>query len=69
MVSNTSREAVVVGDDDHSRVLLVSDLREQFHDLFSALTIQRGGRLIGEKHIRVVGQRSGDCHSLLFAAG
>ena len=60
------QKAMVVGDDDDSRILLVRDLAEQFNYLFCPFAIQCRGRLIAKQHLGIIGQCAGDGNSLLF---
>src|SRR4051812_8614566 len=48
---------------------LLSTAADQFHDLHGSLWIQRGGRLIREKQLRVLHQRACDPDALALAAG
>jgi hypothetical protein len=42
---------------------------EDAHDGQRAFAVERRGRLVGEDHRRLIGQRAGDGDALLFAAG
>ena len=57
----------VMGDDDHGAGEL--QLHHQLLDLGGADGVQRGARLVEEKHFRVHRQGAGDAQALLLAAG
>ena len=59
----------IMGHYDDCRLVLFGDLLQQFHDLFAAPGIQRGGGFIRQDEPGIVGQGPGDGHPLLFAAG
>jgi hypothetical protein len=42
---------------------------QRLHDLRLHGDVERGGRLVGDDHVRVVGHRDGDDHPLAHAAG
>ena len=44
-------------------------LLEKLEDLRLDGDIQRGGRLVGDEQVRLVGERHGDHHALALAAG
>ena len=55
--------------DDHQRALVAAaDVDEQFDDLLAGGAVEVAGRLVGQQHRRVVGERAGDRDALLFAA-
>ena len=43
-------------------------LGEQFHHLPAAMTVEGGGRFVGQDDARLVGQCAGDGHALLLSA-
>ena len=67
-VGGAAGEAHLVGDDDH-RHAVVGQRGHDVEDLVDHLGVERGGRLVEEHHLRVHGQRAGDRHPLLLAAG
>ena len=60
--------AHVVGDhhDGHAELLL--DVAHQVEDLGLHGDVERGGRLVGDQHLRAAGDRHGDHHPLAHAA-
>ena len=56
-------------DDDDGGVVRAADVREEREHLYAGLGIQRAGRLVAQQQRRVLAQRAGDGHALLFAAG
>ena len=61
-------EAVVVGGDDDESAA-VGQATEQADDAVDLQVVEVGGGLVGEQDGWVVGQRPGDRHPLLLAAG
>ena len=61
-------DPLVVADDDDAPALLLRDPAQEPHDLVADLRVEVGGRLVGQDERRVVDQRPGDRHPLLFAA-
>ena len=57
----------IVGD--HHDQTIACDLLEQIHDLETCLGIQRAGRLVRQKDIGIVYQRTGDRDTLHLTAG
>jgi len=60
---------VVVCDDDDARGLLMGDFAEELHHLSAPVAVERGGGFVGKDEAGLVGQRAGDGHALLLAAG
>ncbi len=58
-----------VGDQYHGDAQLGVDLLEQFQNALGGHGVQRAGGLVAQEHFRVAGQRPGDGHPLLLAAG
>ena len=61
--------AVIMGDDDHPRVVFVGDAGEEFHDLAAPFAVERGSGLVGKDQAGFVGKGAGDGDTLLFSAG
>src|SRR5437867_6063210 len=59
--------AVVVRNDDDCLVKFQCLLAQEFHDFVSALGVEVGCRFVGQDQVRVPGERSHDCYSLLLA--
>ena len=59
----------LVGDQQDGQAELAVDAREQLEDRAGGLRVERRGRLVGEQHLRLGGQRAGDADALLLAAG
>ena len=68
-VGEAAHDAEIVGDehDRHAEPLL--QIREQLQDARLDSHVERGRRLVGDQHVRVVGERHGDHHALALAAG
>ena len=61
-------DTCVVGD-DHDGHPARSEATEQPEEVLGRGRVETAGRLVGEQDLRLVGQRTGDRHSLTFAAG
>ncbi len=59
----------VVGDEDQRHAALALQVQQQVDDLGLDGDIQRGGRFVGDQQARIAGDRHGDHHSLVHAAG
>ncbi|MOA12453.1 hypothetical protein D3C78_1324480 [compost metagenome] len=59
----------VMGDEDHGHAAFLLQVADEIEDLRLHRHIQRGGRFIGNQHVRIVGERHGDHHTLSLAAG
>jgi hypothetical protein len=68
-VGDASHDAEVVGDQHHRHVLVALQLGEQREDLRLDRHVERRGRLVGDQHHRVAGERHRDHHALAHAAG
>ena len=53
----------------HGLAVLAVDVGEDFHDPARRLRVERGDGFVGEDHLGLLGQRTGDRHPLLLAAG
>ena len=62
-------DAEVVGDQQHGHAALALELREQVENLRLDGDVKGGGRLVGNQQVGLAGQRDGDHHALLHAAG
>ena len=60
---------LLVGDEDRSQFSFLIEPLEDGHNFAAGDCIQRAGGLIGENYSRVSDDRSGDCYTLLLAAG
>jgi hypothetical protein len=58
----------IVGDDDDGRAEVAVRRPERGKDLLRGLAVQLAGRLVGEQHLGLIGQRDPDGHPLLLAA-
>ena len=58
----------VVGDQDHRHAVLGLEVLDQVEDLRLHGDVERGRRLVGDQHVRTVGERHGDHHALALAA-
>ena len=68
MAGNIAGEGHLVGDDDHGQALL-GQLAHNAQHFTHHLGVQGGGRLVKQQHFGLHGQRTGDGHALLLAAG
>ena len=68
LVGDLSREAHLVGDDDH-RHAVPGELLHRVQDLADELGVQRRGRLVEQHQLRVHRQRPGDRDALLLPTG
>ena len=59
---------VLVGDDDNGDVDLVDGLK-QLHDVHRHFGVDVAGGLVRDNEFGAVGQRAGNGHTLLLAAG
>src|SRR4051812_11778373 len=62
-------DAQIVRDEDHRGAELVLQLADEIEDLRLDRHVERGGRLVGDQHLRIAGERHGDHHALAHAAG
>ena len=62
-------DAHVVRDQDHRGAEGLLQLAHQLEDLRLDRHVERGGRLVGDQHLRVARQRHRDHHPLAHAAG
>jgi len=56
-----------VGDQQHGHVPLTLFLAQQFEDLCLHRHVQRGGWLVGDQQVRIVGQRHRNHHTLALS--
>ncbi|ESY78827.1 hypothetical protein X740_18865 [Mesorhizobium sp. LNHC221B00] len=68
-VAHVGDDGEVVADEQDRGRQLLPELRDQVEHLGLDRRIEAGGRLIEDQHRGVVGQRHGDRHALLHAAG
>ena len=59
----------VVGDDQHAGAGDVARCAQHVEDLRLHGDVQRGGRLVADQQVRIVGDRDRDHHPLALAAG
>ena len=67
-VGETANDAEIVGDEDDGHAEFLLQLGEQRQDLRLDGHVERGGRLVGDQDVGVVGERHGDHHPLPLAA-
>ena len=65
----SGHQRLVVGGDDGGDPLLLDQRADQIHDPGGGVAVQLTGRLVGEQDARSRGQRPGQGHPLLLAAG
>ena len=68
-VGELAHDAEVVGDEQHRHAEPLLQLLQQREDLRLHGDVERGGRLVGDQQIGLVGERHGDHHALALAAG
>ena len=61
-------DAEIVGDQDHRGAELALQLDDQFEDLRLDGDVERRGRLVGDQHLGIAGERHGDHGALAHAA-
>src|SRR5436190_367230 len=62
-------ELDVVHVDDDRNLAIASDVGEELHDFDGGLRVERGGRLVGEQHRRLLHHRARDTDALALATG
>ena len=67
-VADLGHHAQVVGDDDHRHPEVAREPGQQLQDLGLDHHVERGGRLVGDDHVGVAGQRQRDHRALAHAA-
>jgi len=67
-VGHLAHDAEIVSDEQHRHVEFRFELEQQVEDLRLDGHVERGGRLIGDQQVRLVGERHGDHHPLPLAA-
>jgi hypothetical protein len=68
-VGDAADDAEVMGDEQHAHAEPRPDLGEQRQDLRLHRDVERGGRLVRDQKIRLVGERHRDHDALALAAG
>ena len=68
-VGEPPHDAEIVGDEDDRHAEARLQLFEQIEDLRLDGHVERGGRLVGDQHVRIVGERHRDHDALPLAAG
>ena len=68
-VGHLAHDGEIVGDEHERHVALGLEALQQVEDLGLDCHIERGGRLVGDQQVRLVGERHGDHHPLALAAG
>ena len=64
-----AHDAEIVGDEQQRHVRAGLQVLQQRDDLRLHRDVERGGRLVGDEQIGLVGERHGDHHALPLAAG
>ena len=59
----------IVRDQQHGHAALALQRLQQLEDLRLDGDVERGGRLVGDQQVRLVGQRHGDHDALALTAG
>ena len=62
-------KAEVVRDEERRHLPLVRDAADEVEDIALRRDIERRRRLVGDEKLRLLGERHGDHHALLLAAG
>ena len=61
--------AEIVGDEDYRGAELALQVEDEVEDLRLNGDVQRSGRLVGDQHLGIAGERHGDHGALAHAAG
>jgi hypothetical protein len=69
LVGDLAHQAQVVADEEHAHLVRGLELAQQLQDLALDGDVQRRGGLVGDQQLGLAGQRHGDHHALLLAAG
>ena len=67
-VGHLAHDGEVVGDEQQRHAALGLEAFQQVEDLGLDRHIERGGRLVGDQQVRLVGKRHGDHYALALAA-
>ncbi len=67
-VGHLAHDAEIVGDEQHGHVELGLELEQEIEDLRLDGDVERGGRLVGDEQVGLVGERHGDHHPLPLPA-
>ena len=67
-VGHLAHDAEIVGDEQHRHVELGLELEQELEDLRLDGDVERGGRLVGDEEVGLVGERHGDHHPLPLPA-
>ena len=68
-VGDAPHDAEIVGDEQQAHAEPLADVGQQLEDLRLHGDVERGGRLVGDQQIGLVGERHRDHHALALAAG
>ena len=68
-IGHLAHDREVMGDQQHRHAETLLQLLEQLQDLRLDGDVERGGRLVGDQQVRLVGERHRDHHPLALAAG
>src|SRR5688572_12950680 len=68
-VGHVDRLVDVVGHEQHGHAVLLADAQDEVLEVAARLRVDRRERLVHEQDLRLVGERPGDRHALLHAAG
>ena len=68
-VGDAADDAEIVGDEQHAHAEPGADFGQQRQDLGLHRDVERGGRLVRDQQIRLVGERHRDHDALALAAG
>ncbi len=69
LLRDLAHDAEVVGDEQQRHAEPLLDVLQQLDDLRLHGDVERGGRLVGDEQIGLVGERHGDHDALALAAG
>ena len=68
LVAQLGDHSEVMGDDEHGQIALAVEPAQHLDHLVLDRGVERGGRLIGDQHLRIGRQRHRDHHALAHAA-
>src|SRR2546423_1648258 len=69
VVGDLAHQCQIVRDEEHRHLVALLQAGDEVHDLALHSDVEGGGRLIGDQQLRLAGDRRGDHHTLLLAAG
>ena len=69
MVADALHHAHLMRDDDNGNAERLIDLTDELQDRLRRRRVERTGRLVAKKNLRLARKRPGNRHALLLSAG